>query len=86
MKFFYLFAGLLLGVTATSASPAAELNANLLSARDGTYEGECNGTKCKIGVFSNVKCDYGKCTRQSGGGDGKRCHVTDGKAYCPGKK
>lgn len=39
MKFFYLFAGLLLGVTATSASPAAELNANLLSARDGTYEG-----------------------------------------------
>ncbi|OJJ44998.1 hypothetical protein ASPZODRAFT_134424 [Penicilliopsis zonata CBS 506.65] len=47
--------------------------------------GECNGTSCKIGI-SNFACTNGKCTAQSGGGDGAACHqdAEDNRVYCPG--
>ncbi|KAJ3521391.1 hypothetical protein NM208_g13309 [Fusarium decemcellulare] len=47
--------------------------------------GECNGTSCKIAGLNNV-CQVGKCTVQSGGGDGKICgfHEFGGKIHCPG--
>ncbi|KAF4985898.1 hypothetical protein FDECE_16243 [Fusarium decemcellulare] len=47
--------------------------------------GECNGTSCKIAGLNN-KCDVGKCTAQSGGGDGKICGFKQlgGDIHCPG--
>ncbi|EPS29705.1 hypothetical protein PDE_04655 [Penicillium oxalicum 114-2] len=84
MKLSYLSAGLLLGITTAVASPAEEPKTNLPRAGHYSY-GKCNGTSCRSG-FSNWKCDYGKCTKQSGGGDGKTCFNLDGKVHCPGKK
>ncbi|PYI10908.1 hypothetical protein BO78DRAFT_160234 [Aspergillus sclerotiicarbonarius CBS 121057] len=50
--------------------------------------GGCNGTSCKIG-FNNYPCDEGKCTAQSGGGDGASCWDTNlgGTRHivCPGR-
>ncbi|KAK1140569.1 pyridoxamine-phosphate oxidase [Aspergillus melleus] len=52
------------------------------------YCGVCNGTKCKVkGV--NYPCTGGtKCTKQSGGGDGKPCgsEYIISRYQCPGGK
>ncbi|KAL2694967.1 hypothetical protein Neosp_001556 [[Neocosmospora] mangrovei] len=47
--------------------------------------GECNGTSCKIAGLNN-KCQVGKCTAQSGGGDGQICgfKTLGGDIHCPG--
>ncbi|KAF4463616.1 hypothetical protein FALBO_9568 [Fusarium albosuccineum] len=50
-----------------------------------TICGECNGTSCKI-AGANHPCGAGKCTVQSGGGDGKICgwKQLGGPLTCPG--
>ncbi|OBS16611.1 hypothetical protein FPOA_12773 [Fusarium poae] len=84
MQLLRLFAVLVTGASVAFASPVSEPNTKL-KARQYTY-GECNGTSCRVG-FSNFSCDVGKCTKQSGGGDGKSCwhDERDYKVYCPGR-
>ncbi|PLN82543.1 hypothetical protein BDW42DRAFT_166576 [Aspergillus taichungensis] len=72
-----------------SAAPPPKPDHNDIEARwdcpnGWTTCGECNGTSCHI-AFWNSECDVGKCTAQSGGGDGKLCGVRDGNVECPGR-
>ncbi|KAH6662149.1 hypothetical protein B0J14DRAFT_662884 [Halenospora varia] len=50
--------------------------------------GKCNGSSCKIGII-NFACQIGKCTVQSGGGDGVGCGIvfqSAGTVQCPGTR
>ncbi|RAL01109.1 uncharacterized protein BO80DRAFT_425084 [Aspergillus ibericus CBS 121593] len=87
-----LFTLLAASPLATLAAPApSENNENAaLSCPSGAkiHCGGCNGTSCMIG-FTNYPCDEGKCTAQSGGGDGASCWDNNlgGKRHivCPGR-
>ncbi|KAL2793456.1 hypothetical protein BJX66DRAFT_224214 [Aspergillus keveii] len=48
--------------------------------------GMCNGTSCRINGV-NLSCGRGKCTVQSGGGDGTPCWALNGGGgiVCPGR-
>ncbi|PYH48125.1 uncharacterized protein BP01DRAFT_176539 [Aspergillus saccharolyticus JOP 1030-1] len=52
---------------------AAAYNPNVNCDASNIHCGTCNGLSCKIG-YNNYPCDVGKCSKQSGGGDGKRCY------------
>ncbi|PLN82544.1 hypothetical protein BDW42DRAFT_192951 [Aspergillus taichungensis] len=73
-------------VTAAPGSTHEERDLQARGCPDGFDTcGECNGTSCKIAGF-NFDCDDGKCTEQSGGGDGKICgfHTDSSDLWCPG--
>ncbi|EXK23475.1 hypothetical protein BFJ70_g15809 [Fusarium oxysporum] len=67
---------------ASAVSPATEGDSNVLISRAGEW-GKCNGTSCKVNG-KNYACNKGKCTAQSGGGDGKACNKLGGSICCPG--
>ncbi|CZR40540.1 uncharacterized protein FPRO_05440 [Fusarium proliferatum ET1] len=84
MQLLYVLTGLLAGASVAVASPASEPNTKLKT-RQFNY-GKCNGTSCKV-ALSNLRCQVGSCTRQSGAGDGKTCWIDDRdhKVHCPGR-
>ncbi|PLB34850.1 uncharacterized protein BDW47DRAFT_111370 [Aspergillus candidus] len=73
-----------------AAAPASTSGEQALQARgcpnNWNVCGTCNGGDCKI-ALTNHKCDIGKCTKQSGGGDGKLCGAVDVDTplKCPGR-
>ncbi|KAK7974314.1 hypothetical protein PG989_016162 [Apiospora arundinis] len=85
MQFTKLFIAIIASASAVHALPAVEERAT-----DADYNGECNGTKCNV-WWQDIPCQQGTSTKQSGGGDGKRCLVKNfgpgQKAYaiCPGR-
>ncbi|PKY07873.1 hypothetical protein P168DRAFT_314013 [Aspergillus campestris IBT 28561] len=75
-------------VTAAPASESVERDLQARGCPDGFDTcGECNGTSCKIAGI-NFDCDFGKCTEQSGGGDGEICGYRNDDnqngLWCPG--
>ncbi|KAL5591192.1 hypothetical protein FOVSG1_010081 [Fusarium oxysporum f. sp. vasinfectum] len=69
-------------VLAHGVSPVLEGDLDALTSR-ATEWGKCNGTSCKVNG-KNYGCTKGKCTVQSGGGDGKACSKLGGSICCPG--
>ncbi|KAL2012278.1 hypothetical protein VTN00DRAFT_4996 [Thermoascus crustaceus] len=95
MRFLTIISALVASSAIVAAAPAPEKQAPAANCPNGwTYCGECNGTSCKVGL-SNHACEVGKCTVQSGGGDGKPCGwteyihpnapPTEGPVTCPGR-
>ncbi|PWY66354.1 hypothetical protein BO94DRAFT_540641 [Aspergillus sclerotioniger CBS 115572] len=87
-----IFVALAVGPLGALAAPTPADNAEnaALDCPDGgkIHCGNCNGTSCRIG-FKNYPCDEGKCTAQSGGGDGAYCWDNNygGSRHivCPGR-
>ncbi|KAL1998295.1 hypothetical protein VTN02DRAFT_6455 [Thermoascus thermophilus] len=94
MRLLTLISALVASSAIVAAAPAPEQQAPAACPNGWTYCGKCNGTSCKVGL-TNHACQVGKCTKQSGGGDGKPCGwteyihpnsgPTEGPVTCPGR-
>ncbi|KAH8686139.1 hypothetical protein BGZ60DRAFT_396939 [Tricladium varicosporioides] len=98
MQFSTLLTSILAATAFVVATPVLDAEASKLITRDAegatieargcpngwAYCGRCNGNSCKIAGL-NQGCDQGKCTKQSGAGDGAICgsHWT-WSVECPG--